>query len=240
MSYKGALIVVFIHNSGQRPSWTLSARFQSVSGSLFESGRWWLWGKTWMAHRTDAGVSGILNETPTHTHTHLTDSSLAPFLSQGRWGELVPLESEPGHNKRGSRQERDLPNQRAASERPSLEARCDSCRALANSFKDRWTCDDSGSFPQMNWSAILLIPFQTAGLRWSQERWSWAGARGLRWSRWSRWRWDTDALRSSWCEETVESHRHCWDHSTGDHWANECTDLHRSHMPFDHGAVQGK
>lgn len=34
----------------------------------------------------------------THTHTRLTDSLLAGFLSQGRWGELVPLESEPGHN----------------------------------------------------------------------------------------------------------------------------------------------
>lgn len=77
-----------------------------------------------MARRTDAGVSGILNQAPlcahTLTHTHLTDSRL---VFQGGRGELVPLEPEPGHNKRGPWQERDLPNQRAASERPSPEAR---------------------------------------------------------------------------------------------------------------------
>lgn len=49
-------------HSGQRPYWTLSALSQSASANLFEPGRWWLWGRTAMAHLTDAGASGILHE----------------------------------------------------------------------------------------------------------------------------------------------------------------------------------
>lgn len=53
-----SLIEVYVP-SGQQPSWTLSALFQCVFESLFELGRWWLWGKTGMVHLTGAGVSGI-------------------------------------------------------------------------------------------------------------------------------------------------------------------------------------
>lgn len=165
----------------------------------------------------------------THTYTDLTDSLL---VYQGRWGELVPLEPEPCHYKRGPWQERDLPNQRAASECPSLEARYGSRCILVNFIHRQLLLVPADEFKH------LLIPFQTAGLRWSLAWWSWAGVRGRLWLRWSRWRRDTDA-RTRPYERRRRRRRHDWHHSAGDHWANGCTDLHRSHMPFDHEAVQG-
>lgn len=41
-------------------------------------------------------------------------------------------------------------------------------------------------------------------------------------------------------ERSRRRRRHLWHPSAGEHWVNECTDLHRSHMPVDHRAVQGK
>lgn len=70
---------------------------------------------------------------------------------QGGWGELVPLESKPGHHKRGSGQEWDLPRRRHATvcERPEegWESHCalmnecisNTCVLTSYSLPDRWS-----------------------------------------------------------------------------------------------------
>lgn len=164
-----SLIEVYVP-SGRQPSWTLSALFQCVFESLFELGRWWLWGKTGMAHQTDAGVSGLhesSSESLTNTKANSkTNGSLTSALSyQGGRGELVPLESEPGDNQWGSRKKRDLPGQWVATECQSLEERWDPDCVLMNIYKDI-----------INITSIQiilpLIPIQTDGLQWSRGWWS--------------------------------------------------------------------
>lgn len=132
--------LVCIH-SGQRPSWTSSAPSQFAFAGLSEPERWWPWGRTAMAHLIDAGASGIPQESQLQTRRSSTSkkpnktvNSIGVLLYQGGWGELVPLESEPGDHQRGSRQEWDLPGERAAAERQSSEERWESRCALMNTF----------------------------------------------------------------------------------------------------------
>lgn len=56
--YKNFFCIMF-SCSGQQPSWTSSTHSQSVYEGLSELVRWWRLGRIWMAHRIDAGVSGI-------------------------------------------------------------------------------------------------------------------------------------------------------------------------------------